>query len=232
LTKRYQHSRMDGSRIDLPVGKVVCVGRNYVAHARELDNPVPTTPLLFIKPPTALVPLTPGFHLPAGQGAVHHETEVALLVGQAIERSASIDPLQAIIGVGIGLDLTLREVQERLKRQGHPWEIAKGFDGACPCSAFIDADQFADLQNISFRLRVNEQARQTGNTREMLFPIRELVQEIVQHFSLLPGDVVLTGTPAGVGPLLPGDRLALEIDGQPGGHPGDGHVTFQTQVLA
>jgi 2-keto-4-pentenoate hydratase/2-oxohepta-3-ene-1,7-dioic acid hydratase in catechol pathway len=215
LTDSYYHRRLDDSRIALPVGKVVCVGRNYAAHAKELDNPVPASPLLFIKPATALVPLTPGFRLPAGRGVVHHETEVALLVGKALDSSMSADPLDAITGVGIALDLTLREVQDRLKKLGHPWEIAKGFDGACPCSAFIDADRFADLQNISFLLRLNQQTRQSGNTREMLFPIRTLIEAIVQHFSLLPGDVILTGTPAGVGPLLPGDRLTLEVNGQP-----------------
>lgn len=232
MTRRYQHSRPDGGRIDLPVGKVVCVGRNYADHARELNNPVPSSPLLFIKPATALVPLCPTLRLPVGSGAVQHEAEVALLIGRALDSSSSIDPLEAIIGIGMALDLTLREVQEGLKKLGHPWEIAKGFDGACPCSGFIDADQFNDLQNISFRLRVNGQDRQAGNTRDMLFPIRQLAEEITRHFTLLPGDIVLTGTPAGVGPLQAGDHLTLEIERPPvNGHQNDSQWRFDTQIL-
>ncbi len=222
MTDQYQHCAVDGRRIELPVGKVVCVGRNYAAHAKELNNPVPDVPLLFIKPATALTTLLPGLHLPVGRGLVHHEVELALLIGKTLNGSGKIAPHEAIVGVGIALDLTLRDVQERLKQLGQPWEIAKGFDGACPCSGFIDAGEFSDLQDINFRLELNGQTRQVGNSQDMLFPVNQLIQGITGHFTLLPGDIVLTGTPAGVGPLLPGDRLRLQIDKR---------LQIETQVL-
>jgi 2-keto-4-pentenoate hydratase/2-oxohepta-3-ene-1,7-dioic acid hydratase in catechol pathway len=204
------------------VGKVVCVGRNYAAHAKELNNPTPESPLLFIKPATALASLLPGLHLPVGRGPVHHEVELALLIGKTLDRSGEIKPHEAITGVGIALDLTLRDVQEKLKQLGHPWEIAKAFDGACPCSGFIDIGEFSGLQDIGFRLELNGQPRQTGNSQDMLFPVNQLLQAIIGHFTLLAGDIVLTGTPAGVGPLLPGDRLLLQIDDR---------LQIETQVL-
>ena len=222
MTSRYQHRGSDGRRIELPVGKVVCVGRNYAAHAKELNNPVPDSPLLFIKPATALAALLPGLRLPVDQGQVHHEVELALLIGKTLDGGGKISPHEAIVGVGIALDLTLRDVQERLKKMGQPWEIAKAFDGACPCSAFIDAGEFSGLQDIGFRLELNGEIRQVGNSQDMLFPVNQLLQAIAGHFTLLPGDIVLTGTPAGVGPLLPGDRLRLQIDDR---------LQVETQVL-
>lgn len=222
MTSHYQHLWVDGSNIGLPVGKVVCVGRNYVAHAKELNNPIPESPLLFIKPATALASLAAGLRLPGHQGVVHHEAELALLIGQTLDGTHNITPQQAIVGVGLALDLTLRDVQEQLKKRGQPWEIAKAFDGACPCSPFVDAGEFTDLQDIGFRLEVNGQVRQVGNSQDMLFPVDELLPAMSAHFTLLPGDIVLTGTPAGVGPLLPGDRLRMQIDGR---------LQLETQVL-
>lgn len=219
----YQHQYVDGTRIHFPLGKVVCVGRNYAEHAKELNNPVPSEPLLFIKPATAVVDLEGGFAIPEGRGEVHYETEIAVLIGKPLSTQPDDDEIRgAISGFGVALDLTLREVQARLKDKGHPWEIAKAFDGACPLSPFVPADAVEDLADIGVRLTVNGELRQDGNSRDMLTPILPLIRYISGHFSLQPGDVVLTGTPVGVGPLGRGDQLLLELPGL---------CTFESRVL-
>ena len=211
----YQHQYVDGSLIDLPMGKVVCVGRNYAEHARELNNPVPTEPLLFIKPATSVVPMTPPIKLVQGRGPVHYETEIALLIGAPLSGLVSEEEAEAaIIGVGLALDLTLRELQDQLKAKSHPWERAKAFDGACPLSPFVPKAQAGDLHALSLQLDINGERRQQGSAAEMITPIVALVRHIANQFSLLPGDVVITGTPAGVGVLNPGDELTLVIAGK------------------
>ena len=212
----YQHLWADCSRCDLPVGKIVCVGRNYAAHARELNNPVPEQPLLFMKPSTALRYVEQGIVVSPAQGEVHYETEIALLIGQSIgagqDQQAAVS---AVAGVGLALDLTLRQLQAQLKQNGHPWERAKAFDGACPVSPFTPVDQCGAWSELEFRLNVNDEPRQHGRSADMLMPIPQLLQHIAQTFTLLPGDIVLTGTPEGVGALQTGDRLQLTgVDGR------------------
>ncbi|AQZ94572.1 fumarylacetoacetate hydrolase family protein [Halopseudomonas phragmitis] len=210
----YQHSFSDASLANLPMGKVVCVGRNYAEHARELNNPVPSEPLLFLKPATAVVGLDQPLRLPQGLGAVHYETEIALLIGQTLSGEVSEQQaLAAIAGIGLALDLTLRELQDQLKAKAHPWERAKAFDGACPLSPFVRPEQVPDLGNIALQLQINGQLRQQGSSAEMITPIVALLRHIATVFTLQPGDVVITGTPAGVGVLNPGDQLLLSIPG-------------------
>jgi len=197
------------------LGKIVCIGRNYAAHAAELNNPTPLTPLLFIKPATAAVALEQPFAIPRDRGAVHHEVELAILIGKKLVNADVNAAHDAIVGLGIALDLTLRDVQDQLKKDGHPWERAKSFDGAYPVSGFISAAgiglQNMDLQNIDISLIRNGNLQQQGNTAQMLFPVLELLSEISRNFTLLPGDIVSTGTPAGVGGLSAGDRLHLAL---------------------
>ncbi|ROR98863.1 2-keto-4-pentenoate hydratase/2-oxohepta-3-ene-1,7-dioic acid hydratase in catechol pathway [Sinobacterium caligoides] len=207
----YRHCWVEGAAIDYPVGKVVCVGRNYLDHIRELNNAVPETPLLFIKPSTAVVGIEADIQLPRGQGAVHHELELALLIGTTLTAATAEEAQAAIDGVGLALDLTLRDVQSSLKARGQPWEVAKAFDASCPLTPFVPVTEFADLQAIEFALDKNEQPQQRGDSRLMLHQIAELLAEMSQSFTLLPGDVVLTGTPAGVSALSPGDRLQLSL---------------------
>jgi 2-keto-4-pentenoate hydratase/2-oxohepta-3-ene-1,7-dioic acid hydratase in catechol pathway len=209
--KRYQHRQADAGLIGLPTGKVVCVGRNYAEHASELNNPVPTEPILFIKPASALVPLEEPFAIPAGLGAVHFETELAVLIGESLKDTDEQRARRAIAGIGVGLDLTLRELQEQLKQQGHPWEKSKAFDGACPLSVFLSPASVGDLSDVQIRLTVNGEVRQDGNSAQMLTPVLKLLSYISHWFTLQPGDVVLTGTPAGVGPVQPGDELRVEL---------------------
>lgn len=220
----YQHHYLDGTRIHFPMGKVVCVGRNYAEHAKELNNPVPTEPLLFIKPGSCVVALDDSFSIPNDErGAVHYEAEIAVLIGKPLSRKPNAEEvLDAISGFAPALDLTLRELQDKLKAKAYPWEVAKSFDGACVLAPFVPGDAVEDLADLGIRLSLNGELRQDGNSRDMLNPILPLIQHICGHFSLQAGDVILTGTPVGVGPLSAGDMLELELVG---------HSRFSARVL-
>ena len=220
----YQHQYLDGTRIHFPMGKVVCVGRNYAEHAKELNNPVPTEPLLFIKPGRCVVALDDSFSIPNDErGAVHYEAEIAVLIGKPLSRKPNAEEvLDAISGFAPALDLTLRELQDKLKAKAYPWEVAKSFDGACVLAPFVPGDAVEDLADLGIRLSLNGELRQDGNSRDMLNPILPLIQHICGHFSLQAGDVILTGTPVGVGPLSAGDMLELELVG---------HSRFSARVL-
>jgi len=209
----YQHRYLDGSPLNLPVGKVVCIGRNYLDHIRELNNAIPETPILFMKPATALSLLDEPIQLPQGRGECHHEVELAVLVGQELRNADAATARQAVAGYGIALDLTLRDLQNELKKKGHPWETAKAFDGSCPLSPFLKPEALPEPQATDLSLQVNGAVRQRGNTRLMMVGIFELMAYISTHFTLQPGDVALTGTPAGVAPLASGDTLVLSLAG-------------------
>ncbi|MFT6310013.1 MAG: 2-keto-4-pentenoate hydratase/2-oxohepta-3-ene-1,7-dioic acid hydratase in catechol pathway [Porticoccus sp.] len=208
----YQHRFSDGQQCNFPVGKIVCVGRNYSAHALELNNQIPKSPLLFIKPATSLTHLAPSFVIPTNRGEVHHELEMALLIGRQLTYASGDETMAAICGVGLALDLTLRDIQSELKAKAQPWEIAKSFDGACPVSDFVKPNIIDDIQTTDLQLEKNGVIQQQGNTRDMLFPIASLLATMSEHFSLMPGDIVLTGTPAGVGPLACGDKLLANLN--------------------
>lgn len=210
----YRHRFVDGSAIDWPLGKVVCIGRNYLDHIRELGNAVPEAPLLFIKPATAVVGLDAPLRLPAGLGECHHELELAVLIGARLSGSDVAQARAAVAGYGLALDLTLRDVQAKLKAAGQPWERAKAFDGACPLSPFVPPTALADPEATEIELRINGERRQHGSTAQMMHPVFALIAHMSGVFTLLPGDVVLTGTPAGVGPLASGDALELRLAGR------------------
>ncbi|UZE95410.1 fumarylacetoacetate hydrolase family protein [Alkalimarinus alittae] len=213
----YQHQFSDGAKFEPPLGKVVCVGRNYAEHAKELNNPIPSTPILFIKPATTVTPFSEAITLPKGKGDTHYEVELAILIGKPLtdvrEDNGGAEKIkEAIAGYGLALDLTLRDLQGELKAKGHPWEIAKSFDGACPLSVFVSPDAIQNSDNIEFSLSINGKLRQHGHTNEMITAVTPLIAYISQHFTLEPGDVVLTGTPAGVGLLPSGAKLAASLE--------------------
>ncbi len=203
---------LDDQPFALPVGKILCIGRNYAAHAAELNNPLPDQAVLFIKPADAACDLSQPVVIPADQGSVHHELEVALLIGSTLKHASPDDCLNAIAGVGLGLDLTLRDVQSGLKQKGLPWERAKAFDGACPLSPFVAAAKVTDWQDLHFSLTRNGQSQQTGHSANMLYPIAQLLSEMSSVFTINPGDVVMTGTPEGVGPMRAGDKLTVTLE--------------------
>lgn len=195
------------------LGKIVCVGRNYAMHAKELNNPIPNSPILFIKPASSAVPLAPSISIPQNQGSVHHELEIALLIGSRLTNASEDQVADSIDGIGLGLDLTLRDLQSKLKEKGHPWERAKSFDGACPLTDFvrINLENRSDWQNLELQLQKNGKTQQQGTSGDMLFAILPLIAHMSENFSLQPGDIILTGTPAGVGPLQVGDTLDCQL---------------------
>jgi 2-keto-4-pentenoate hydratase/2-oxohepta-3-ene-1,7-dioic acid hydratase in catechol pathway len=196
----------------IAVGKIVCMGRNYVAHIEELNNARPDQPMFFIKPTTALQPIEHPVQIPPYSKKARHELELAALIGKKLRNAKAEDVYAAIQGWAVALDVTLQDVQDRLKEKGHPWEIAKGFDGSCPISPFVPASQVPNPQDILVRMRVNGQVRHNDSTKLMIWKIPELIADASQYFTLEPGDIVLTGTPAGVGSLEPGDELEMEIE--------------------
>lgn len=203
----------DGQAFPQPLGKIVCIGRNYADHAKELDNPVPTEPLLFIKPATSAVDLSQLLNPPFSRGEVHYEIELALLVGETLTDATQDEAERAIVGIGLAMDLTLRDVQTQLKEKGHPWEIAKAFDGACPLSPFLPLERVPNWNALVFTLDINGEERQRGEGADMIFPVPTLVAEMSRHFTLEPGDVILTGTPVGVGELPRGAALKMTLTG-------------------
>jgi len=208
--------------IGLSCSKIVCVGRNYADHIAELQSPTPSQPVLFLKPPSALVDANQDIDATKHQhlGVMHHELEIALLIGTQL-KADSKNPTSAICGIGLGIDLTLRGLQSALKGEGLPWERAKAFDGSCSLSPFIPFSSNAendslsrnlDLDDLTITLHLNGRLQQQGNSSMMLNSIPELLANIIEVFTLEPGDVVLTGTPAGVGPLTEGDSLSAQLN--------------------
>ena len=190
--------------------RIFCIGRNYAEHNKEMHSPRPAEPVIFMKPVTGLVREGEPLKLPRDQGAVHHEMELVLVLGREAADVAPADAQGCVAGVTLGIDLTLRDLQNKLKGAGQPWELAKSFDG---CAALGGLKPWAadfDLQALDMRCTVNGVLRQQGNTRDMLFPVTEIIPFLSRHWRLLPGDIIYTGTPAGVGPLLPGDRIEIE----------------------
>ena len=198
--------------IPTQASKIVCVGRNYAKHAKELNNPIPKEPLLFIKPNTTIRPLAGDIDIPKNLGEVHHELEIALVIDSELKQATPQETLQAISGIGLALDLTLRDVQTQLKEKKHSWEKAKCFDGACPIECLTFKPSQADIEHLSLKLTINDKIKQQGSADEMLFKPLDLIAYISQWFTLMPGDVILTGTPAGVGHLQKGDILKSTLN--------------------
>lgn len=195
-----------------PVGKIICLGRNYLDHIRELNNQIPEAPVIFCKPASSLLENGGQIRIPAYSNDCHHELELALLIGKAGKEIPVADALAYVCGYGVALDLTLRDVQSQQKSKGLPWEIAKGFDTSCPLSDFVSATEIKDPDNLSLTLQVNGEIRQQGNTNMMMRPIARIISEMSDFFTLEAGDIILTGTPAGVSRIKSGDHLTGEIE--------------------
>lgn len=187
--------------------KIVCVGRNYRAHAAELGNEVPKEPLLFLKPPSALLGPAQRIELPAASERVEYEGEIVVVIGQLLRKANEAQALEGIYGYTCGNDVTARDIQ---RRETH-FTRAKGFDTFCPVGPWIETD--ADPLFLSIETRVNNEVRQRSSTSNMVFPIATLLSFISQGMTLCPGDLVFTGTPEGVGPLTTGDRVAVDVAG-------------------
>lgn len=192
--------------------KIICVGRNYVEHAKELNNPIPKEPLLFIKPDSALLRNNETFFIPEWTQDCHYEAEIFVRIDRPGKHIQEKFASSYYSQVGIGIDITARDVQARCKEKGHPWERAKGFDGSAPVSKLLPLSDLPDIGNINFSLNKNGEQVQLGNTADMLFSVDYLISEISKLFTLKIGDFIFTGTPAGVGKLDPGDKLEAFIE--------------------
>jgi 2-keto-4-pentenoate hydratase/2-oxohepta-3-ene-1,7-dioic acid hydratase in catechol pathway len=188
--------------------KIVCVGRNYGAHARELGNQVPDEPLLFLKPTSALCAPEQPIELPAMSSRVEHEAELGVVIGKRLKNATGEEVAAAIAGITCVNDVTARDIQ----RKEVQFTRAKSFDSFCPVGPHVET-AVPDLTSIQVSARVNGSSRQRGNTRDMVFPVLDLIRYISQVMTLLPGDLISTGTPEGVGPLVRGDRVEIEIEG-------------------
>lgn len=186
--------------------KIFCVGRNYSEHARELGNAVPENPVIFSKPDTALLKNGEAFYLPDFTNDVHHEIELVIRISKMGKKIQEKFAGSYFNEVGIGIDFTARDLQTKLKEKSLPWELAKGFDGSAPLGEFIPVEGL-DLKNINFSLLKNGQIVQQGNTSQMIFPFEKIVSFVSQYFTLKVGDLIYTGTPAGVGKVSIGDTL-------------------------
>lgn len=197
------------------VGKIVCVGRNYAAHAAELGNEVPEFPLIFIKPASALVFDGMSITKPAYSDDMHHEVELVLLIGKNLKNVTPEEAQKGIAGYGVGLDMTLRDVQNELKKKGHPWTIAKCFDTSAAVSDFILSKHCTITSDARISLTVNGVVRQDAPLSLMLFDPAKVVSYISQKMTLEPGDLIFTGTPEGVANVVPGDVLSAKVAGIP-----------------
>jgi 2-keto-4-pentenoate hydratase/2-oxohepta-3-ene-1,7-dioic acid hydratase in catechol pathway len=187
--------------------KIICIGRNYAAHIEELKNEKPGKPVVFLKPDTALLKAGAPFFYPDFSENIHHEVELVLKISK---EGKYIQPQFAhryFDEIGLGIDFTARDLQDQCKAKGLPWEIAKAFNGSAPIGDFKPVSSFADLQDIDFHLEINGELKQKGNTSLMLFDFATIISYVSQFFTLKKGDLIYTGTPAGVGPVKVGDRL-------------------------
>ena len=187
--------------------KIICVGRNYRDHAAELNNEVPEQPVIFMKPDSALLQNNMPFFIPPFSQEIHYEVELVVRIHRIGKHIQPKFAHKYYNQLGLGIDFTARDLQQQLKSKGLPWEKAKGFDGSALVSSFVSTDTFETLDTIDFRLEKNGQTVQQGHTKDMLWGINALIAYISQYFTLKIGDLIFTGTPAGVGPVVENDLL-------------------------
>ena len=187
--------------------KIIAIGRNYVDHAKELNNPVPKEPMFFMKPETAIVRENKPFFYPDFSNEVHYETEIVLKINRLGKNIEERFADRYFDEIGLGVDFTARDLQRKCQENGKPWEMAKAFDGSAPLGDFVDKTTFTDINNLNFSLKLNDELVQKGNTVDMIFNFNVLIAYVSKFVTLKIGDLIFTGTPVGVGPVKIGDRL-------------------------
>ncbi len=191
--------------------KILAIGRNYSDHAKELNNPVPSEPVVFMKPDTALLREGKAFYHPDFSNDIHYEVELVVKIGKEGKHISEKFAMNYIESIGIGIDFTARDLQENCKQKGLPWEIAKAFDHSAPIGAFLPLSSFEDIKNISFSLMKNDTLVQKGNSSDMIFSFEQIISYLSKRFTLKKGDLIYTGTPAGVGKINIGDHFDAYI---------------------
>ena len=193
--------------------KIFCIGRNYVDHVKELNNSLPSQPMVFMKPTSALLIKNRHFFLPEFSNDIHYEGEIVLKIGKNGKHIQPEFALSYIEAIGYGIDFTARDIQQQCKEKGHPWEIAKGFDHSAAISEFIPFENF-EPDNIQIKTVLNGETVQNGNSKDMIFNFKEIIVHLSKYFTVQMGDYIYTGTPAGVGSVKIGDRIEGFINGE------------------
>ncbi|MES2653870.1 MAG: fumarylacetoacetate hydrolase family protein [Bacteroidota bacterium] len=194
--------------------KIIAIGRNYAAHAKELNNEIPTKPVIFLKPDTAVLKDNKPFYIPDFSSDIHFELEVVLKVCKEGKHIAEKFAANYYDEIGLGIDFTARDIQTQHKEKGLPWELAKAFDNSAVISNFLPKTDFPNLYDLGFELKVNEQIRQNGHTSNLLFSFEKIIAFVSQYITLKKGDLIFTGTPEGVGQVKQGDHLAAWLEGK------------------
>jgi 2-keto-4-pentenoate hydratase/2-oxohepta-3-ene-1,7-dioic acid hydratase in catechol pathway len=194
--------------------KIIAIGRNYAAHAKELNNPLPSAPVIFLKPDTAVLKDNRPFYIPEFSSDIHYELEIVLKIckeGKHIQEKFASSYYEE---VGLGIDFTARDIQSMHKEKGLPWELAKAFDNSAAISNFVPKASLTNLYELPFELKINQETRQQGNTKNMLYSYENIIAFVSKYITLKKGDLIFTGTPEGVGPVHAGDRLEAWLEGQ------------------
>ena len=194
--------------------KIIAIGRNYAEHAKELNNPVPAVPVIFMKPDTAVLKDNKPFYHPEFSTDIHHEIELVLKISKEGKHVAQKFAASYFEEIGLGIDFTARDIQQKHKEKGLPWELAKAFDNSAPVSKFIPKSEFKDLGNLNIRLDLNDNTVQDGNTKDLLFSFEYIIAFVSQYITLKKGDLIFTGTPKGVGKVNIGDHLCGYLEDQ------------------
>ncbi|MEN8122007.1 MAG: fumarylacetoacetate hydrolase family protein [Bacteroidota bacterium] len=194
--------------------KIIAIGRNYIEHAKELNNPVPKEPMFFMKPETSIIRNNKPFFYPDFSNDVHYEAEIVLKINRLGKNIEERFAHRYFDEIGIGIDFTARDLQQKCKEKGKPWEMAKAFDGAAPISEFVPKSNYKDLNDLHFSLDLNEKTVQDGTTKDLIFNFDVLISYISKFVTLKIGDLIFTGTPAGVGQVQKNDRLVAKIEGK------------------
>jgi acylpyruvate hydrolase len=192
--------------------KIICVGRNYAAHAQELNNPVEAEPVIFLKPETALIAGRLPFFYPTFSSDVHYETELVVRISRTGKNIAEKFSHRYYDSISLGFDFTARDLQSRLKAKGLPWELAKSFDQSAPVGEFISMENFKDINDLHFSMKLNGEVKQNGHTSLMLFSVDKIISFVSSFITLKKGDFIFTGTPEGVGPVKIGDKLEAFLE--------------------
>lgn len=198
------------------VGKIICIGQNYAEHAKEMKFDVPTTPVFFLKSPSAVIHDNEKIVIPSISNEVHHEVELTVLIGEGGKNIPQEKALNHVAGYGVGLDMTMRDVQLEAKKKGLPWTLAKGFDTSAPLSEFIPAGSAGNPNTFNIELRIKGKVRQSSKTDKLIFPVDVLIAYISQFITLERGDVIYTGTPEGVSRVEHGDKLEAVLQSTQG----------------
>jgi len=192
--------------------KIICVGLNYRKHAAEMNKPVPSEPLIFLKPDSAILKKNKPFFIPDFSADVHYEAEIVLRISKLGKGIPAKYAGRYFDALTVGIDFTARDLQKKFSQAGYPWELSKTFDGSAPLGNFIPKERFADLSDINFTLDINGERKQTGNTSDLIFSFDDIISYVSRYYTLKTGDLIFTGTPSGVGPVKKDDNLTAYLE--------------------